>query len=96
MILKRSIVAAAPEQISSDLGGEVVILHLKKGVYYGLDEVGARIWELIQEPRTVGYVQEVLMAEYDVEAECCERDLLDILKHLASEDLITVDNGPIA
>jgi hypothetical protein len=48
---RHSIVVATKDQVSSDLGGEVAILDLKAGVYYGLDTVGARIWNLIQEPR---------------------------------------------
>jgi hypothetical protein len=48
-----STVMTAKDQVSSDLGDEVAILDLKGGTYYGLDAVGARIWNLIQKPRTV-------------------------------------------
>jgi hypothetical protein len=43
-------VVATKEQASTDLGGEAAILNLRNGVYYGLDPVGARIWNIIQEP----------------------------------------------
>ena len=49
-----SSVVAVEGQVSSDLGGEeFAILNLKTGTYYGLDAVGARIWALLLEPRTV-------------------------------------------
>ena len=82
---------AAKDQVSSDLGGEVAILDLKAGVYYGLDAVGARIWSLIQEPRTVNEIRDILLEEYEVEPERCERDLLVLLQRLADEGLIEVE-----
>jgi hypothetical protein len=85
-----STVVAAKNQVSSDLGGEVAILDLKAGVYYGLDAVGARIWSLIQEPRTVNEIRDILLEEYEVEPERCERDLLALLQKLADEGLIEV------
>lgn len=83
-------VVRSPDQASADLGGEAAILNLKDGVYYGLGAVGARIWELIEEPRTVRDVRDTLCAEYDVEPDRCERDLVALLKELAEHDLITV------
>ena len=83
---------AANDQVSSDLGGEVAILDLKAGVYYGLDAVGARIWSLIQEPRTVNEIRDILLEEYEVEPEHCERDLLALLRRLADEGLVEVRN----
>jgi hypothetical protein len=87
-----STVVAAKDQVSSDLGGEVAILDLKAGVYYGLDAVGARIWSFIQEPRTVNEIRDILLEEYDVEPERCERDLLALLRRLADEGLVEVRN----
>jgi hypothetical protein len=86
-----STVVAAKDQVSSDLGGEVAILDLKAGVYYGLDAVGARIWSLIQEPRTVNEIRNILLEEYEVQPERCERDLLVLLQRLADEGLIEVE-----
>ena len=93
MISTSSIVVAAKDQVSSDLGEEMVILNLKKGVYYGLDGVGVRIWHLIQEPRAVNEIRDLLLDEYDVEPECCERDLLALLEELVAEDLVEVRDG---
>jgi hypothetical protein len=90
-----SVVAASKDQVSSDLGGEAAILDLEAGVYYGLDEVGARIWELIQEPRSAREVRDALLAEYDVEPERCERDVLALLQELADAGLVEVrDENP--
>ena len=93
MISISSVVVAAKDQVSSDLGEEVVVLDLKNGVYYGLDAVGARIWNLIQEPKAVNEIRDVLLDEYEVEPEHCERDLLALLEELVAENLVEVRDG---
>lgn len=72
----------------------MAILDLKAGVYYGLDEVGARIWNLLQEPKIVSEIRHTLLEEYDVEPERCERDLLALLQRLADEGLVEVADAP--
>lgn len=90
-----STVAASGEQISSEVGGEAVILDLKGGVYFGLDPIGTRIWALMQRPIAVSAIRDALTAEYAVEAERCERDVLALLEQLAARGLITVrDDAP--
>jgi len=84
----QSIVVAAKDQVSCDLAGEAAILNIKNGVYYGLDPVGARIWNLVQEPRAVTEIQSAITSEYDVEPERCARDLFDLLEKLLAEGLI--------
>ena len=83
-------VVASKEQASADLGDEAAILNLIDGVYYGLDPVGARIWKLIQEPRTVREVRDTLLDEYNVDADRCEHDLIVLLTELAEHDLMTI------
>jgi Coenzyme PQQ synthesis protein D (PqqD) len=93
MLSSDSIIVASPNQVSSDLAGEVVMLNLANGTYYGLDEVGAYIWNLIQEPRSVAAVRDAILEEYDVEPERCERDLLVLLGDLADNGLIGVHDA---
>ncbi|MCL4294765.1 MAG: lasso peptide biosynthesis PqqD family chaperone [Anaerolineae bacterium] len=90
MVSLHSTIVVTKNQISSDLGEEVAILQLKKGMYYGLDPVGARIWDLIQEPKTVQKVCEVILDEYEVEPERCEHDILALLERLLTEELIEI------
>jgi hypothetical protein len=76
------------EQVSCDLSGEAVILNLATGMYYGLNPVGTRVWELLQQPRTVAELREALLSEFDVDSGRCERDLVELLDDLASRQLI--------
>jgi hypothetical protein len=92
MISNNAIVVASKEQVSSDLEGEAVILNLKNGMYYGLDAIGSRIWTLLQTPQSVAALRDAIVAEYDVDAARCERDLLALLTNLAAAQLIEVSD----
>jgi hypothetical protein len=87
-----STVVAVQDQVSTNLEEEAVILNLQDGVYYGLNDLGARIWNLLQEPRTVRKIRDILLQEYEVEPERCQQDLLQLLGELAAKGLITIEN----
>lgn len=83
-------IMAAEGQVSSNVGEEVAILELKAGTYYGLDAVGARVWELVQQPTRVSEIRDTLLDEYEVAPDRCELDLLMLLQELAKEGLVEV------
>ena len=95
MICGSSIITASKEQVSSDLAGEVIILGLKSGSYFGLDGVGALIWSLIQKPISVQDIRDAILKNYDVEAERCEEDLMALLEEMAKAELIEVEDGAV-
>ncbi len=88
-----SIVRKSPDQVSCDMGGESVMLHIKSGMYYGTDETGALIWNLLDEPRAVGDIRDAIAEEFDVGKEQCERDLIAFLAEMRAADLIEIQNG---
>ncbi len=94
--LDNLILCRGEDKISTELEGETVILDLASGAYSGLDEVGTMIWILLEQPRSFRDVYQGIMAEYAVDEEECQRDLLAFLKDLADKQLITVKNGPAA
>ncbi len=91
-----AIISNTPEQIASELGGEAVILNLGTGQYYGLNEVGARVWELIQQPCTFDSILHSLLEEYDVQPDVCKQDLTKILIDMKEACLIEVNNEQAA
>lgn len=88
-----SVVAASPDQVSCDLGGEAVILNMKSGIYYGLNEVGAVVWSLVAEPKPVSKILEALLDRFEVDRERCLSDLLVLLGELGARCLIQVKDG---
>lgn len=91
-----SVVSASPDQVSCPLDDESAILNLKNSVYYGMNAVGTRVWNLLQKPRSVGELRDLLLCEYEVDAERCEKDLLDLLEKLRLEGLIEVQAAAAA
>jgi hypothetical protein len=80
-----SAIVASPQQISCDVADEAVLLSMLSGEYYGLNPVGASIWKLIQEPRTVEDLLAPLMDEYTgVSEEECKAKVLAFVSELIS------------
>lgn len=81
---------ATAEQLSTRLGDEIVILGLRDSVYYGLSDVGARIWDLIQTPRSLSALVEVLVAEYEVSPAEASEGLVQLLRELETRGLVAI------
>jgi hypothetical protein len=78
-----------PTQVMArDVGTETVILNLESGIYFGLDPVGARIWQLMGEGKTLAEVCDAMVGEYAVERSDLEHDVLDLAEKLAAQGLI--------
>ncbi|WP_080059332.1 PqqD family protein [Spirosoma aerolatum] len=76
-------------QISSELAGETVILNHAAGMYYGLNEVGTFVWELLkQKPMAFDDLKEQVMANFEVDEQTCINDLQQLLNDLAHEKLV--------
>lgn len=85
-----SIVVASDNQTSAQVDDETVLLHLEEGKYYGLNSVGARIWELIEQPIRVRKIVDMLCSEYDVERDRCRDDVLQLLASLEDKGMVSV------
>ena len=82
----------SPDQVMArQVGEETVILDLASGTYFGLDPVGARIWQLLGEGMTLAEVCESILAEYAVSQDEIERDLGDLLAALVDKELIKLE-----
>lgn len=82
-------IAISPHAVATQVGDEAVILHLGSGTYFGLDPVGARIWELMKEPKTLAEICDVMLTEYDVSREDIERDTMILVGDLVAQDLVS-------
>jgi hypothetical protein len=89
-----TVIKSNNQQMTADLGGELAILDLQSGVYYGLDEVGARIWNLLASPRTLLELRDAILAEYNVEPERCEQDLVKLISDLSRHKLVELTHAP--
>jgi protein arginine N-methyltransferase 1 len=77
-----------PSVLSRELAGETVLLNLESGVYYGLDAVGTRAWNLLAEERTLTDVCSIMLEEFDVSPERLKGDLATLVKELCEKQLL--------
>ncbi len=78
------------ELVTSEIDGEVVMMSIDNGEYYGMDAIGSRIWELIDKPTQVDQLIETLMAEFQVDRETCKHDVLVFLNDMSGSDVIKI------
>lgn len=76
------------EVLARQVGAETVMLDLAKGEYFGLDPVGARMWQLLAEGKTLAEVRDAIVEEYDVSRADAERDLLALVADLLAQGLL--------
>lgn len=87
---ERSMLVVSDRQVACEVGGEAVVLQLDQGVYYGLNPVGARVWQLLQQPRLLADVVERLVDEFDVSHDQCLRDVRELVADLCRHRLVEV------
>lgn len=80
--------------LAAKVGDELVMMSAAKGNYIGLSEVGARIWELIETPRTIESLCQALVAEYDVDPAICRAEVDTFLSTLGQHQAIRIDDAP--
>jgi hypothetical protein len=85
-----SVVVASSQLVSANLDGEVVILGFKSGSYYSLDQVGAFVWDLLQQSRKVSELRDAILSEYEIDLERCEQDLFHLLAELVNKGLVNI------
>ncbi|MGE0493099.1 MAG: lasso peptide biosynthesis PqqD family chaperone [Vulcanimicrobiota bacterium] len=74
--------------VASELDGDLVMMSVDTGNYYSLDEVGAAIWELLDQPRPTGELVEGLVKRFEVERETCLEDIKPFLAELLAEGIL--------
>lgn len=81
-----------PDLLCAPVGeGGAVMLSVATGLYFGLDPVGLRIWELLEAPRAIGELRDRLLEEFDVDAAACEADLKRFVDEMLDNGVVTAD-----
>ena len=76
--------------LAQNLDEDIVMDNIESGKYYGLASTGKRIWELLEQPRTVADLCTRLLAEFHVARAVCQQETLAFLNDLHREGLIQV------
>ena len=87
-----TIVSRNDEPVAVEVDRSMVMMSIDQGMYYGLEGTGPRIWTLLEQPRSVSYLCDALMNEFEVGAEECRRQVIDFLEELRRSQLIRIDD----
>ena len=81
-------VHVSQDVVFREMDGEAVLLHLGTGIYFGLNEVGTRIWSLLQQEASLQKVFDQLLAQYDVSPKQLQDDLLALVSQMCDKGLV--------
>ena len=84
----RQRIAVNESVVSAELDGEMVLLNIETGVYFGLDPLGTRIWQLLAEGGDEDTIVQAIHAEYDVELAILRADHARFLDMLTEKGLV--------
>jgi hypothetical protein len=73
-----------------ELDGECVLLNLANESYYGLDEIGTRMWNVLSESDSIADAMAVLTKEYDIDEKTLRTDLDQFINELLENKLVQV------
>ena len=74
--------------IDGEMDDEQVMLHLEKGKYFGLNPMGKRIWELIEQPKSFSELTGILLSEFKVTEEQCALEVQAFLEKVVKYDIV--------
>lgn len=75
-------------QVSAEINGETVMMSVEQGSYFGLDAIGSRIWNLMEQPISLQDMIDTLVEEYDVSEVNCKNDVVKFVAELNSRGLV--------
>lgn len=74
----------------TNLDGEKVMMDLEKGKYFALNEVGSRIWDIIDRPVSVKEITGILLKEYDIDEKSCQDEVINFIGRMNDAEIIKV------
>ena len=85
-----TVVVRCSGPITHEMDGELVMLDPRQSMYFALDSIGGRIWELLQQPQQVDALCRLLSEEFDAPVATCRADVLAFLAQLVDADLVSI------
>lgn len=74
--------------IDGELDNQQVMMHIDKGMYYGLNPIGKRIWDMLKEPKSFEEMTQILLQEFEVSEQQCRKEVQDFLDDAIKKDIL--------
>jgi len=79
--------------VTREIGGEMVLMDLESGTYFGLDAIGGRAWKALEDGLTIKELCEQIENEFEVSPEQIREDMLALARNLLEHKLVTASRG---
>jgi hypothetical protein len=89
-LTNQSVVSQGDDQVFTIVEGEAVLMSIGNGKYYKLDDIGTRVWALIETPTSLGAICDQLVKEFNVERDVCQADVSAMLERMMGQNLVRV------
>ena len=96
MLSDQSILVAVDGLSFAQLDGEAIVLDVHSGRYFGLNQMGTHIMELMKQPMRVEQIKRVLLEEFEVELATVEEEVMAFLEKMTHHRLIRIQNGVLS
>jgi hypothetical protein len=83
-----TVILRSPAVLTAEVDGEIVMMSIEQGRYYGLDDIGSDIWKRIEQPCPFGALIKGLVAAYDADAATIAADVRALLDRMATQDVV--------
>jgi hypothetical protein len=80
--------AISPGVYARPFGDELVLLDFARGEYFGLDEMSASIWKLLEAGQSVGAIADVIIERFDVERDVAFADIVELVREMGEQGLV--------
>ena len=91
-ITLQSLVTRNDEIVAGKIEDKLAAMSIETGKYYMLNTTGGRIWELLDEPRTVAELCAALTTEFKITPEACRKEAIDFLAQLALRKIVVISS----
>jgi hypothetical protein len=87
-IADATVISRSPSVLTADVDGEVVMMSIEQGRYFGLDDIGSDIWQRIEPPCSFAVLIDRLAADYDADRATIAADVQTLLGRMAAQDVV--------
>ena len=83
-----TVISRSPAVLTAEVDGEIVMMSIEQGRYFGLDDIGSDIWKRLDTPRSFAELINRLASDYDADQATIAADVRDLLSRMAEQDVV--------
>ena len=87
-IADTTVISRSPSVLTAEVDGEIVMMSIEQGRYFGLDDIGSDIWKRIEQPCSFASLIDRLAADYDADRATIAADIHALLGRMAAQDVV--------